>query len=106
MSCGIELCIWITMSRLAYGLDLVVQHFVNSLFLAASQIVDEPIPADCHPEEHADFGGIGLTWGLDYKVKSAAQCVFCSHICITTRLSVFGCVLQMHVPPSDIQDAI
>lgn len=38
------------------------------------EIVDEPIPEDCHPEQNADYGGEGLSWGLTYKTASAAQC--------------------------------
>lgn len=29
---------------------------------------------DCHMEEHADYDGPALTWGLTYKKASAAQC--------------------------------
>jgi hypothetical protein len=43
------------------------------------QILDEPIPEDCHPEQHADYAGIGLSWGLDHKTASAAQCVALLH---------------------------
>lgn len=29
---------------------------------------------DCYPEGNADYGGFALTWGLTYKLPSAAQC--------------------------------
>ena len=47
--------------------------------VAACQILDEPIPEDCHPEQHADYAGIGLSWSLDHKTASAAQCVAWLH---------------------------
>ena len=49
--------------------------------VAGCQILDEPIPGDCHPEQHADYAGIGLSWGLDHKTASAAQYVvwLCSY---------------------------
>ena len=49
---------------------------------ASCQILDEPIPEDCHPEQHADYAGIGLSWGLDHKTASAAQCVIGPHFSI------------------------
>ena len=41
---------------------------------AQGEILDIPIPEDCHAEQAADYGGIGVTWGLNYKKESAAAC--------------------------------
>ncbi|PNH05196.1 hypothetical protein TSOC_008576, partial [Tetrabaena socialis] len=38
------------------------------------QILDAPIPADCYPEQHADYAGDGVVWGLGHKKASAAEC--------------------------------
>lgn len=38
------------------------------------EIVDEPIPDDCHAERDADYDGAGLVWGISHKKASAAQC--------------------------------
>ena len=38
------------------------------------EMIDEPVPEDCHPEANADYSGPSLTWGLDYKEPSAARC--------------------------------
>jgi hypothetical protein len=32
------------------------------------------MPQDCFVEEHADYEGPALTWGLTFKLPSAAQC--------------------------------
>jgi hypothetical protein len=43
------------------------------------EIVDEPIPDDCHAEPAADYDGAGMNWGFADNMKraSAAQC--CEH---------------------------
>ncbi|KAL4446686.1 hypothetical protein ABPG77_007930 [Micractinium sp. CCAP 211/92] len=38
------------------------------------ELLDEPVPEDCHMEAHADYEGFAITWGLHYYVASAAQC--------------------------------
>ena len=38
------------------------------------EILNEPIPEDCHVEHNADYGGVGVSWGLNYKKPSAAAC--------------------------------
>ena len=38
------------------------------------ELLNEPLPADCYPEESADYDGSGVTWGLTFKRPSAAQC--------------------------------
>ncbi len=38
------------------------------------EILNEPIPEDCHVEQNADYGGVGVSWGLNYKKPSAAAC--------------------------------
>lgn len=38
------------------------------------ELLNEPVPEDCYMEEHADYEGPSLTWGLTYKLASAAQC--------------------------------
>ena len=42
--------------------------------LVQGEILDEPIPGDCHVENNADYGGVGVSWGLNYKQPSAAAC--------------------------------
>ncbi|MEW5315469.1 MAG: hypothetical protein WDW38_006895 [Sanguina aurantia] len=37
-------------------------------------ILDEPMPEDCYAEQHADYGGDAVMWGLGNKVRSAAEC--------------------------------
>lgn len=41
---------------------------------AQGEIVNAPIPEECHAERSADYGGIGVSWGLNYKKESAAAC--------------------------------
>lgn len=38
------------------------------------RILDVPIPADCHAQNHADYAGDGVVWGLGNKKASAADC--------------------------------
>ncbi|KAG2495416.1 hypothetical protein HYH03_006363 [Edaphochlamys debaryana] len=38
------------------------------------QILDLPIPDDCHAQFHADYAGDGVVWGLGHKQASAADC--------------------------------
>lgn len=54
------------------------------------QILEEPIPEYCHPEQHADYAGIGLSWGLDHKTASAAQCVVCYVPALTVVAAAHG----------------
>lgn len=42
--------------------------------LEEHELLNEPVPEDCFMEEHADYAGPALTWGLTYKLPSAAQC--------------------------------
>eukprot|EP00798_Chlamydomonas_sp_ICE-L_P005577 gene5577-4212_t len=37
-------------------------------------IYDEPIPKDCYAEDHGDYDGNGIQWGLTNKGISAADC--------------------------------
>ena len=36
--------------------------------------MDEPIPEDCYSENHADYAGDAVQWGLGNKARSAAEC--------------------------------
>ena len=38
------------------------------------EVLDEPVPEDCHMEPSADYDGPALSWGLEYKLPSAARC--------------------------------
>ncbi|PSC69517.1 hypothetical protein C2E20_7044 [Micractinium conductrix] len=42
--------------------------------LEKHEMLDEPVPDDCFMEEHADYDGPALAWGLTHKLPSAAQC--------------------------------
>jgi len=38
------------------------------------EILDEPIPDDCYAEQHGDYDGFAVQWGLGHKARSAAEC--------------------------------
>ncbi|EFJ46289.1 hypothetical protein VOLCADRAFT_105646 [Volvox carteri f. nagariensis] len=38
------------------------------------QILDVPIPEDCYPQQHTDYAGDAVVWGLGHKRASAAEC--------------------------------
>ncbi|KAL4424893.1 hypothetical protein ABPG77_002116 [Micractinium sp. CCAP 211/92] len=46
----------------------------NGTPLEKHELLNEPVPEDCHMEEHADYDGPALRWGLSHKLASAAQC--------------------------------
>uniref|UniRef100_A0A7S3VSA0 Apple domain-containing protein n=1 Tax=Dunaliella tertiolecta TaxID=3047 RepID=A0A7S3VSA0_DUNTE len=38
------------------------------------EIWDEPIPASCNAEQHTDYDGYAVQWGLGHFARSAAEC--------------------------------
>ena len=52
----------------------VQTHPDSVLTPVQGEIMDVPIPEECHAEQAADYGGIGVSWGLNYKKHSAAAC--------------------------------
>lgn len=38
------------------------------------QILDEPLPENCYAEDHADYDGYAVQWGLGNKARSAKEC--------------------------------
>ena len=39
-----------------------------------NKLPNASLAQDCYMEEHADYDGPAITWGLEYKLASAAQC--------------------------------
>ena len=65
---------WVASNSLGSPLPMLANSIHVLVMVSQGQILDVPIPEDCHAEHNADYGGAGVSWGLDYKKDSAAAC--------------------------------